>query len=205
MTLLPHRPVVSRLTDVGALEAEMVDLIKPISALVIVTVVAAILLGYVHDVTLKSIIAQQALSEAEAITSIFENGSISSREINVQEGSPINRVQEVVGDSGPIGYVFYTSPIGYGGEMDLMIGIDSSGVIRGVKVLQHSETPGLGNLATVPAFTYQFVGKSGGLVITRVSPGDNEIQAVTGATITSSAVVAGVNEALSYFQRMQAQ
>jgi len=187
------------------LEAEMADLFKPISALVVVTVVAAILLGYVHDVTLKSIIAQQALSEAEAIASFFENGNITSKDINVLEGSPINRVQEVIGDSGLKGYIFYISPIGYGGEMDLMIGIDSMGVICGVKVIQHSETPGLGTLATVPAFTYQFIGKSGGLVITRASPEENEIQAVTGATVTSSAVVTGVNEALSYFQQMLAQ
>jgi len=183
----------------------MADLFKPISALVIVTVVAAILLGYVHDITLKAIVAQQALSEAEAIASIFENGNISSREINVQEGSDVNRVQEVISDSGLIGYIFYTSPIGYGGVMDLMIGIDSSGVIRGVKILQHSETPGLGNLATMPAFTYQFIGKSDGLAITRSSPGNNEIQAVTGATVTSSAVVTGVNEALRFFRQMQAQ
>ena len=183
----------------------MADLYKPISALVIVTVVAAILLGYVHDVTLKSIIAQQALSEAEAIASIFGNENITSREIDVLEGSPVNRVQEVLGGFGIIGYIFYTSPTGYGGEMNLMIGVDSMGAIRGVKVLQHSETPGLGNLATVPAFTYQFIGKSGELVITRASPGDNEIQAVTGATVTSSAVVRGVNEALNYFQQMHAQ
>ena len=183
----------------------MAGLIKPVSALVIVTVVAAILLGFVHDVTLKAITAQQALSEAEAITSIFEDRNITSREISVKEGSPIRRAQEVTSDSGLIGYVFYTSTIGYGGVMNLMIGIDSSGVIRGVKVLQHSETPGLGTLATIPEYTDQFIGKSGGLVITRASPGDNEIQAVTGATITSSAIVTSVNEALSYFQQMQAR
>jgi len=183
----------------------MAGLFKPVSALVIVTVVAAILLGFVHDVTLKAITAQQALSEAEAIASIFENGNITSREINVIEESPVRRVQEVISDSGLIGYVFYISTIGYGGVMNLMIGIDSSGVIRGIKVLQHSETPGLGTLATIPAFTYQFIGKSGELVITRSSPGDNEIQAVTGATITSSAIVTAVNEALLYFQQMQAR
>jgi electron transport complex protein RnfG len=183
----------------------MTDLSKPVFALVIVTVVAAVLLGFVHDITLKSITAQNELSEAVAIASIFENENITSREINIQEGLPVKRVQEVMSGSELVGYIFHTSPIGYAGEMNLMVGIDSTGVIRGVKVLQHTETPGLGNEAVAPAFTNQFKGKSSGLVITRSDPIDNEIQAVSGATITSSAIVDGVNEALEYFQQMQSQ
>ena len=88
------------------------------------------------------------------------------------------------------------APGGFDGEVTMMVGI-SDGAITGISVISHTETPGLGAVAAAQnakgeAFRGQFVGKTGVLVV-----GD-QIDAMSGATITSNAVVTGVNAALDY-------
>ena len=91
-----------------------------------------------------------------------------------------------------IGTVYITSSKGYGGNVSVITGIDTEGTIIRVKVTDVSnETPGLGQNAVKEAFTAQFTGKN-----EEIKVKDN-IDALTGATITSKAVASAVNEALS--------
>ena len=94
---------------------------------------------------------------------------------------------------------------GYGGKIKLMVGIDAEkGTITGIKVLSHSETPGLGARSTEPEWQAQFKGKSlkNDLVVTKQDPTkDNDIRAITAATITSRAVVTGVNAARDHYMK----
>lgn len=90
------------------------------------------------------------------------------------------------------GKAIAVSPRGYGGPIEMMVGIDEKGKISGVKILSHRETPGLGANIVKPKFLEQFKGKT---LKDPIEP-KKDIDAVTGATISSRAVCAGVKEAL---------
>ena len=100
------------------------------------------------------------------------------------------------------GYVFTTSAKGYGGDIITMVGVKADGVISGMDFLSISETAGLGMNADSDDFKGQFVGKSGKIGLNKNNPADNEIQALTGATITSKAVTNAVNTALELFEEV---
>jgi len=179
------------------------DLFKPAMALVIITITAAVLLGYVHTKTLKPIADQQLKIETEALGVIFNTALDSRKQIDIPENSPITRAYQVYGGGKLKGYAIFTSPAGYSGPVDMVVGIDTAGVVLGIRILRHTETPGLGSNAENPAFTEQFKGKSGMLKVTKAAPGSDEIQAITSATITSNAVTNGVNDALRFFWQLQ--
>lgn len=91
-----------------------------------------------------------------------------------------------------VGYAFRVSPKGYGGAIDMVVGIDIKGRVVGIKILSMKETPGLGSKASGADFLKQFLGK------TAQNPlkAKKDIDAITGATITSQAVSDGVRQAL---------
>ena len=85
---------------------------------------------------------------------------------------------------------------GYGGTISILVGIDLAGTIKGMKILNHHETPGLGAGISAPGFLKQFMGKTSK---DPIEP-KNDIEAITGATISSRAVCKGVKDALERFQ-----
>ena len=90
-----------------------------------------------------------------------------------------------------VGRVLIVESIGYGGPIDLVVGI-SDGQVTGVEVLKMSETPGFGEKVNDPEFTRRFIGLSAS---SPIEVGD-DIDAVTGATISSRAISAGVKDAV---------
>ncbi|MFA6548841.1 MAG: FMN-binding protein [Candidatus Margulisiibacteriota bacterium] len=84
------------------------------------------------------------------------------------------------------------SPRGYSSTINLLVGIDAQGKVIGIKVLDQKETPGLGASIVKPDFLKQFIGKSARDPIEV----KNDVDAITGATISSRAVCKGVREAL---------
>ena len=99
-----------------------------------------------------------------------------------------------------VGYVFEMSVNGFGGEMKLTVGI-AQDQVTGVRIASHSETPGLGANADSDSFLSQYVGKGAGIsVIKAGTPAENEILAVTAATISSRAITDAVNEAMDYYE-----
>ena len=175
------------------------ELVKPALPLVIVAAAAASLLGYVHTKTRGPIAEQQLKIETDAIGAIFNTALDSSKEMHVPAGSPVKRAYQVYSGGTLLGYAIFTSPVGYSGPVNMVVGIGADGVVHGVDILSHTETPGLGANAESPLFTDQFKGKSGALKVTKGAPGDTDIQAITSATITSNAVTKGVNDALEFF------
>lgn len=114
-------------------------------------------------------------------------------------GGLITDIQESSKGGKPNGYIYTVEPSGYGGKITLMVGISKDGnKVTGIKVMQHSETPGLGAKSTDPAWQEQFKGKplKDALVVTKDAvKKPNEVKAITAATITSRAVVTGINAA----------
>lgn len=105
----------------------------------------------------------------------------------------------------PVGVVLEAiAPDGYGGEIALLIGIDAQGVVTGVRVTAHHETPGLADYIEIAKSRWitQFNGKSLTAPIAsawKVRMDGGEFDARTGATITPRAVVSAVHSALAYF------
>ncbi len=97
-----------------------------------------------------------------------------------------------------IGYVVKTTPNGFSGAVEVITGISNDEKLTGVRIGNMSETPGLGDLAKKPEFYEQYAGKaaSGEIGVAKSAPKDSEIQALTGATITSRGVTLGVNTAI---------
>lgn len=106
----------------------------------------------------------------------------------------------------PVGVVLEAvAPEGYNGDIALIIGISTDGMITGVRVSQHKETPGLGDYIELPKspWVLQFAGKSYSESTDRlwkVKKDDGEFDSRAGATITPRAIVKAVREALKYFQ-----
>lgn len=172
--------------------------------LLIIAGVAAAILGWVNQITKGPIeeqtIAANNLARQEILSQADE---FVQTDINNGENySIISEIYEGKSNEAVIGYTLKTTPSGYGGEVVVMVGIDTDGVITGVSIGNHNETPGLGAKASDADFKDQYIDKSSDKqieVIKAGSPSENEIVSISGATITSRAVTHGVNEALRYF------
>lgn len=100
-----------------------------------------------------------------------------------------------VKDGKTLAYVVPAESKGYGGAIKMVTAISPDGKVMSYKILSHNETPGLGDKASEPKFAKQFAGKSPADLEVVKTPTDKNIQALTGATITSRAVTKGVREA----------
>ena len=161
-----------------------------VTLLAICAVVAAVLAG-VNAITKDAIAAIQAQKTQNAIAKVLPDVS-GLEELPVTGEAGIVQAVYAAGDA----YAVQVAPGGFDGEVTMMVGI-VEGEVSGISVISHTETPGLGAVAAAEnakgeAFRSQFVGQSGTLAV-----GD-QIDAMSGATITSTAVVTGVNAALQY-------
>lgn len=95
-----------------------------------------------------------------------------------------------------IAYVVPAESKGYGGAIKMLVAVTSDGKVLAYKILHHNETPGLGDRASDSKFKQQFVGKTADQLEVVKVPTDHNIQALTGATITSRAVTKGIKEAV---------
>ena len=168
------------------------EILVPTITLFVIALMATLLLAMVNNVTADRIAAAQAAAEAEARQSVFPDAK------NFVEKS--NYFEATDADGNVIGYVFNTASKGYGGDVPVTVGIDADGAITGIVPGDLSnETPGLGQNASNDNFKAQFVGKTGKITVVKNAPGENEIQALTSATITSTAVANAVNDAVDQF------
>ena len=171
------------------------EILVPTLTLFLIALVAKLLLAMVNNVTADRIAASKAAAEAEARQSVFPDAKNFVDKNNYFEATDA--------DGNVIGYVFNTASKGYGGDVPLTVGIDSEGTITGIVPGDLSnETPGLGQNASKDNFREQFVGKNGKVSVVKNAPGENEIQALTSATITSTAVVNAVNDAVDQFNEI---
>lgn len=182
--------------------------------LLVITLAAGLLLGLVYQITKEPIAVQKEKAKQEACKAVFaEAASFTEVELiepDAQEWAAAGFAQETVDEvmeaqdaSGAVlGYVItVTTKEGYGGDIRFTIGITKDGTVNGIAILEIAETAGLGMRAEevlAPQFAAKNVekfeySKSG-------AAADNQIDAISGATITTNAVTNGVNAGLYYFQ-----
>lgn len=161
--------------------------------LFLITTIVAGLLGLVNYVTADTIAEQIAQKAENAMRQVLEADSYEP--LDVPEESAVTAAYR----AGDRGYVVRVAPNGFGGAIDMMVGMDKAGTVTGVAIVSQTETASLGANCTREDFRAQFTGKSGTL---SVSKDGGEIEALTGATVTSRAVTDGVNTALEFVQEV---
>ena len=182
-----------------------------------ITLVSGLCLGLVYDITKGPIeqatidknnrTYQEVLSVASSFTEV--EGSVekiaelaASGELAGFGGVAIESVLEGTDASGAaVGYVINSlSNDSYGGAVKISVGFDAEGTITGVGIREINDTPGLGLKAKDAKFKDQYIGKNvDTLVVTKLgASAENEIDAISGATVTSNAVTNAVNTAFYY-------
>ena len=163
--------------------------------LLLICAFVALALAGVNAITKDKIAAVKAEKTAKAISAVLENGETAVEVSYPAEGNP--SVTKVYKNEN--GYAVQVAPNGFGGAISMMVGVSADGKVLGISIISHAETPGLGAVASAntdkgAAFRDQFVGLIAGITI---GDGENQIDALSGATISSQAIVDGVNAALA--------
>ena len=181
----------------------MNKIVKNALVLMAFSLVLGFVLGAVYKIT-EPIIAEATLrKEMEAYKVVFDTAdtfvevavdAAAAEKVMADGGYPdaINKAFQAVDASGnPLGYVVQlTTKDGYSGGIVMVVGITSDGIVNGFSVTAHSETSGLGTKAFDPAYADQFKG----------IPADSVsgVATISGATLTSTAVINGINAAVAY-------
>lgn len=179
----------------------MKDILKLGITLFAICAVAALVLGVTNNIT-APVIEERNIQASNEARKIVLSEADEFKELDGMNSDIVLEVYEGIKDGQVIGYTIKTSSKGYGGAIELMVGISKDGKITGVEIGNHSETPGLGSKATEPMFKNQYVDKdvlNSLLVVKGSTNNDNEISAISGATITSNGVTSGVNAAMKIY------
>lgn len=159
--------------------------------LLIISAVTALLLAGVNALTAPRIAENNELEKKNAIAAIFPSSD--DCQLTDISADGVELVYLVLKDGDLLGYAASVSTMGFGGEIELMVGVTAEGTVKGIKVVSHSETPGLGSRVDDEGYLSQYAGLGGNLSI------GSDVDAITGSTISSKAVLRGVNAALSAY------
>lgn len=194
----------------------MNNIVKNTLILTAITVVSGLLLGVVYGITKEPIAQAQENTKQEAYRTVLSDASefetvefdadtaASLLSENGYTSDVITEIAEGTDASGAtVGYVISVqSSEAYDGSLSLSVGIASDGTVKGIEMLEISETAGLGMKADEAEFKDQFKDKNvQKFTYTKTGEdGDDKIDAISGATITTNAVTNAVDSALVYFQ-----
>lgn len=188
-------------------------MLKEAGILFAITLIAGLVLGFVYELTKEPIRLQEEKAIQEACAAVFPESEEVGMTFEAQKSAPsVELAEELAANGVEVGTVYAavsqggtfhgyvvqsTSKQGYGGNIVLYVGVASDGSVSGVSILEIAETPGLGMKAEdelVPQFTQV---QTEAFTYTKTgSRADNEIDAISGATVTTEAVVNAVNGAL---------
>ena len=170
------------------------------ATLLAICAVVALALAGVNAITAKKIAENKEQKTKEALQQVLPGAAV-FEEISFTDASGL--VTKVYQDPA-VGYAVEVAPNGFGGAITMMVGVSTEGEVLGISIISHAETPGLGAVAAANtdkgvAFREQFKGLISGIT---VGDGENQIAAISGATISSKAVADGVNAALECVKNM---
>jgi electron transport complex protein RnfG len=171
--------------------------------LLLITGIAGMLLGGAYEITKAPIEKQIAADRQAAMKEILPTADrFDTADVSIVGNEKISEVNVGLKGTEITGYAIKVSPKGYAGPVNIMVGISIEGKVTGIKIISHTETPGLGANAPKPKFSGQYKDKStkDKLAVVKTAPSkENQIQAITGSTITSKAVTLGVNDAIDFY------
>ncbi len=160
--------------------------------LLLITAIVAALLSVVNGITAPIIAKMNEEKIQQAVQTVLPGGGSV-----VEFKDDTGLVSQVY--KGENGYAVQVAPVGFDGEITMMVGVGKDGKVLGISIINQTETAGLGAVCAAKnsageAFRNQFIGLGGTLAVTKDG---GEVDSITSATITSRAVTAGVNAALA--------
>ncbi|MCX8129809.1 MAG: RnfABCDGE type electron transport complex subunit G [Clostridia bacterium] len=187
----------------------MRDIVKQAVALFIICIVVSATLAFTYSVTREKI-EDRARMDAEAARKevLASAETFEKLEAPTQHNSALSQVKEAykgMKANETKGYVFLVETKGYGGIMKITVGVGTKGEITGMKIGQNNETPGLGTKAAEAPFRTQLIGIRPSVPLKVIKVGKTkpeEVEAISGATITSRAVVEAVQAAIDMSVRL---
>ena len=189
---------------------------KPVIALTLIAAIAGVALSGVYSMTKDTIEEQKLLAEAASYKEVcpeaetFEISDTAKAKLEELSGANwgtdfgATRINEAfVGKdaSGNLaGYALSVSSKGFGGDVTMALGLTPDGAVNKISFTELNETAGLGMRADENAFKDQFPGKSGSVSLVKGDAGEDQISAITGATVTSTAVTNALNAGLDFYE-----
>lgn len=169
--------------------------------LLLICAAVAGIISFVHAVTKPKAEANLREEKRKAIINIFATDTLTYEQD--ADDAAFYRVFDA--EKSPIGYCVESTAGGFGGDLTLMVGYDAAGTIKGVSIISHSETPGLGARVNDVNYLSQYIGHSGEQKLDTtadviVGGNNGQIDAISGATISSRAVLSAVNAATERLQ-----
>lgn len=191
-------------------------IVKDTIAITLITLIAGLALGGIQGITAEPIAQQQQLAKDEAYKAVFADADTFETIVEAEDpaieayldenGYPSQTINEVVqaldASGSPLGYAFtVTTSEGYGGDIQFAMGVKDDNTVNGISILSIAETAGLGMKADTDEFKSQFADKNVEKFeyTKNGATDDSQIDALSGATITTNAMVNGVNAGLCAF------
>lgn len=185
----------------------MREIFKLTVVLAIICSAAATALALVYNLTKDPIAYQQRLKRLAAIRAVqpdYDNEPDKDfvdlkTNRGAEDNEGLTRFYITKKGSANTGVVFSVSAAGYGGPIELMLGINPEGTITGIQILKHTETPGLGAKITEEKFLQQFTAKNAQNTTWTLKKDGGDIDQISGATISPQGVVKAISEGLILF------
>ena len=191
----------NKINRIGATDRKDQPLVAALILFLIATFVTFALAG-ANELTKGTIAAQAKIDQDNARIEVFP-GAISFEDLSTEfitaQTPEIHSLFKVLdGDGKMSGLVAVSAARGYSGDVEIMAGISLDGKLTGIKVISDNETPGLGKKVRDKPFTNRFINKKPGLLFSlkKEDSNANLVDSVTGATISSTAMVNAANAAL---------
>ena len=185
---------------IEAIKKNREDIIKPVGVLLAICIIIPLALSVTNKVTAKKIAELENENSKKNMQSL-----VSADDFEKCNDGGIEYYTAIKGGD-TAAYIFTESAKGYGGDVSVMTAVKPDGTVAGVAILDVSnETPGLGQNAAKESFYSQYAGLKKGVSLLKngAKAENNEVDAVTGATITSIAVTRAVNAALDDFEKVK--
>lgn len=171
--------------------------------LLTITVIAGLLLGFANDLTKEAILENSKVSKEDLSIILPVASSIKETE-GVIPNESVNEIYDALDASGnKVGNIFKVTTKGFHGPVELVIAISSDDKVSGMRVLAHSETPGLGAKIEEDKFTSKIkdLPIEEDIEMVKVTPSkDNQVEGVSGASVSSKAVGTAINDAVRFYK-----
>lgn len=181
------------------------EIIKISLILFLITAISALLLAFVNEKTAPLIAENSEKKTQEALKGVMseaEEFEAVESEFNIEDCT-VDRIYKAKDSSGNvIGVCAIIETKGYDSGLKSAVGVGTDGKVTGVEIISHKETPGLGANAEKEEFRSKYIGKSGKISVVKSNADENEINAISGATMTSDGVTRSVNGAVEIAEKI---
>jgi len=189
----------------------MKEILRLCAVLTLIGAVCAAVMAFVDQKTKDPIEASLAAERMDAMKVVIpsSDNDLAKDAITIKDTDRAMEMTFYLGkkDGVPVGAAFVVvAPNGYSGDIEILVGVDTAGVVTGVEILKHAETPGLGSKIATPAFKDQYVGKSvKDPANWSLMKDGGPFKQITGATISSRAVTTAIASGLEFLDAHEAE